>query len=61
MTKWEYRVELVPHRDGTYSSSIHIHPEDLDALLDACGKDGWELCQMNGSIVVFKRPLVEAN
>lgn len=58
--RWEYRVEQIPHRDGTYSASVHIHPDDFQALLTRMGAQGWELCETStGSIIVFKRPMAE--
>jgi hypothetical protein len=52
-------VEQIPHRDGTYSSSIHIDPRDLEEAANRLGKDGWELCDTGtGSILMFRRQIM---
>jgi len=44
--KWDYRVmdRMVFHQEGQ---------------LDALGREGWELVGVDGTAVVFKRPLIE--
>ena len=53
--RFEYRTEIIPHRDGTHHSSLHVHPEDVDALLNRLGEEGWEVWSLDGSIVRLKR------
>jgi hypothetical protein len=43
MTRYEYRTETIPHRDGTFRSSVHVRPEDADALLRQLGAEGWKV------------------
>lgn len=60
MTRWEFKALQIPHRDGTYSSTVHIHPEDLESICNKMGDDGWDFCETNtGSILLFKRPTSE--
>lgn len=58
MTRWEFKALQIPHRDGTYSSNVHIHPEDLETWCNKMGAEGWDFCETNtGSILLFKRPI----
>lgn len=60
MTRFEFEVLEIPHRDGTYSSSVHINPKDLKLWCNKMGADGWDFCETNtGSILLFKRVLSE--
>lgn len=57
MPRWEYRVVILQHRDGTHSSQIHVHPEDFVAALNPLGAEGWEIFWISGSIVHLRREL----
>lgn len=48
MTRWEYAVR---------GFGVYVNPT-LQALLDECGADGWELVTVDwdGRDAVFKRP-----
>lgn len=61
MKRWEYRTEIIAHRAGTMSATDHVHPEDLDAVINPLGAQGWEVYQIDGSIVRLKRELAEAS
>lgn len=45
MTKWDYRTVLRPAIEN-----------QLEAVLIGMGNQGWELCPVSGSYLVFKRP-----
>jgi len=57
MKRFEYRTEIIGHRDSTMGSNVHVHPEDLDPLLNMLGAEGWEVWQLDGSIVRLKREI----
>lgn len=58
MSRYEYTHTIIPRRDGTpMSQTDHVHPEELDAVLNAYGADGWDVWQVDGSIVRFKREI----
>ena len=58
MTRWEFKALQIPHRDGTYSPNIHIHPQDLETWCNKMGAEGWDFCETNtGSILLFKREI----
>ena len=58
MTRWEFKALQIAHRDGTYSSNVHIHPEDLETWCNKMGAEGWDFCETNtGSILLFKREI----
>jgi len=66
MIRWEYRVvkfEETPNaRQWAPRTNQMTRPgpprhEQLAALLNACGADGWEFVQMEGAMLFFKRPV----
>lgn len=60
MTRWQYCHAIVQRRDGAGLSQVdHPHPDDVDAVLNRYGADGWELVQQDGSILRFKREIPE--
>lgn len=60
MTRYEYKVLQIPHRDGTYSSTIVIHSEDLEDICNRMAADGWEpFGDDRGSILLFRREIGE--
>ncbi len=58
--RFEYRTEVIARRDGlTPSASDHAHPDDVDAVLNRFGAEGWEVWQLDGSIARLKREIVD--
>lgn len=55
--RFEYRTELIPHRDGTHHHVLPVHHEDLDTVLNRLGAEGWEVWQLDGSMVRLKREI----
>lgn len=55
MKRFEYRTEVIIHRDGTYHNDLDVHPDDVDAVLNRLGAEGWEVWALDGSIVRLKR------
>jgi hypothetical protein len=55
--RFEYRTEVLPHRDGTYHTELDVHPEDVDEVLNRLGADGWEVWALDGSVIRLKREL----
>jgi predicted component of type VI protein secretion system len=59
--RWEYTHIVIQRRDNTPASQTdHVHPEDLDEVLNRAGAAGWEVWQLDGSIVRLKREVVDA-
>jgi hypothetical protein len=56
---FEYRVEIVAHRDGTHSSNdtIPVHADDFLAVVTPLGLEGWEVIEIAGSMIYLKREI----
>lgn len=57
MKRFEYRTELIAHRDGTYHHDLPVHYDDVDAVLNNLGAEGWEVWALDGSMIRLKREI----
>ena len=57
MKRFEYRTEVIQHRDGTHHHDLPVHPADVDEILNRLGAEGWEVWALDGSMVRLKREI----